>query len=189
MGEYCAKRNPNVTFKENCVVKFMNNVANQNGGAIYYVNSTNAIFEQHATVILDESFAGNNGDAICLSKFSTIIFDKNSRSNVTFSNNKADQGGAIHSDDNSRSKFDGHSTVLFTKNQASLGGVAYCYNSKLSFNGYVMATFNHNNATFGGVIYSENNSTVIFQQNSNTIFIRAIYLTLYLTWWSNIQQN
>ena len=139
---YC-ESNTNIVFRANSMVKFINNTADQNGGALYYYDVTNAIFEENSSIIFNNNIANRNGGAICFSKLSGMTFVNGSKSNVTFQNNKAANGGAICFEGNSSSIFGGSSSVLFTNNKATQGGAIFC----------------------------ENNSTLVFQQNSTTNFI------------------
>ena len=188
-----------ILFDENSTVNFINNTADF-GGAICSQAKGKIIFQGNFIMALarrkvNESckcniswtlfegntrfiakFTGNiakrNGGAVYLGKSSGIMFSKEFRCKVAFDSNKALNGGAIYSEDNSSVVFGGKSTITFANNEAMQdGGAMDCRNhSVIIFTGCFNAKFYHNKAKEGGAIYVENNSSISFKQNSTTKF-------------------
>ena len=185
----------NIIFKGRSTVKFVNNNADY-GGAVYLETNVNMIFEGNSATTLTNknanqdftqpghskfsavnsiaTFSDNtakyNGGAVYLGISSAIIA---STSKVTFTKNKATNGGAVYFEQNSSIILGGKSAAIFANNEAKQdGGSIHCYKkSSVIMTGHSSVIFYYNRATQGGAIYSENNSIIIFKQNSTTDFI------------------
>ena len=189
-----------IIFKGRSAVKFVNNNADY-GGAVYLETNANMIFEgDSATTLTTENanqnftgpghnrfsavfqinsiatFSDNtakyNGGAVYLGISSAIIFIKASTSKVTFSKNKATNGGAVYSEQNSSIILVGKTAAIFANNEAKQdGGAIHCYNkSSVTITEHSCVNFSYNKAAQGGAIYFENNSNIIFKQSSTTDF-------------------
>ena len=190
----------NIRFAENSTTTFINNNADY-GGAAYLETNGSMIFEGNSAAKLtskkvNQNFTGQNqikfsavhegnfiatfidntakynGGGIYLGMSSTIIFVKESGCKAKFSKNKATNGGAVYSEENSNIVLGGKSVTIFADNEATHdGGAIHCYKSSVIITGNSYVTFYCNEATQGGAIYSKNNSNIIFKQNSTTEFI------------------
>ena len=168
-GAVCIS-NSSVTFGEESRVTFINNGAIHGyGGAMYIDQYSTLPFKGTSAEILISQ--GNGVDATHIYHHSNVTFKENS--NVTFSLNKAYNGGAIYSYDKAHVMFQGNSTTTFKDNIAIQGGgvlysYAYC---GVSFKENSVVTFSHNKALQGGVIYSQLNSYIKFEGSSTVKFI------------------
>ena len=189
--------NSTVIFGRNSDVEFIQNSADQYGGAIYcngtllFTNDSTTVFSNNdadgggavfsdvgsAISFEDNSitvFSNNNallGGAIYSYYSSTISFEDNST--TVFSNNDAGYGGgAIGSNNNSTISFEDNSTTVFSNNNVDYGGGAIGSNdnSTILFEDNSTTVFSNNNASWGGAIYSNDNSTISFEDNSTTVF-------------------
>ena len=171
----------------------------QNGGGIYVSDHTEVKFDYTSNVIFNNNTA-IKGSAVYISNNASVVFegkclvtDNNAISDgtlyannhssinfmkqfkVTFTNNKATQGGAIylHGESNlviTSSTCKEKCRVLFKDNRADFGGAIYHRNSNVTFTGCPDISFHANKATHqGGAIYSHS-SYVIFEQNSSVHF-------------------
>ena len=190
-----------VRFADNSTTTFVNNNADY-GGAAYLETNANMIFEgDSATTFTNENtnqnFAGSdhrkfstvgansysatfrdntakyNGGAIYLGVSSAMMFVKDSRSKAIFSKNKATNGGAVYSQENSNIILGGKSAAIFANNEVTHdGGAIHCYNkSSVTITGHSCVKFFYNKAAQGGAIYSERNSNIIFKQSSTADFV------------------
>jgi len=89
-----------IKFDDNCNVSFYNNSAKDNGGAIYQTHSK-LFFKLNAAVMFTRNIASKDflfkkgkGGAIYSTQYSLISFED--QSVVTFSDNKAVNGGALY---------------------------------------------------------------------------------------------
>ena len=210
--------NGNVTIKGNSNVTFNNNEASKNGGAVHCEhydslvsganpigsnettdgravynfgsNSIVSVFE-FAHVTFTNNTANQNGGAMYCGHHQIVWFGGNSM--VTFSGNKAKDGGAVHAfsmykiifKENINSTFSknhsgtlsrmysgisfmGRSKAAFNNNAADNGGTFYLSNSTtLTFNDSAMITFTDNKARQNGGVFYSMNSFVLFNRNSN----------------------
>ena len=193
----------NVRFTENSTVTFINNNADYGGAAyletsgsmIFEGNSISALTNKNddqnstgpghnkfSTVHMHEAtsiaaFSDNtakySGGAVYLSISSAIIFVKESRCKAIFSRNKATNGGAVYSEENSNIILGEKTEAVFANNEATHdGGAIHSYNkSSVIITGHSYAKFYNNKATQGGAIYSKSSSDIVFKQNSTTEFI------------------
>ena len=171
-GAAYLETNGSMRFEGDCATMLTNKNANQNFAVSYHIKfSTGGVRNFIAT--LSDNTAKYNGGAIYLGISSTIIFVKNSRCKAIFRKNKATNGGAVYSEENSSIILGGKSAVMFANNEATHdGGAIHCYNkSSITITGHSCVKFYYNKATQGGAIYSKNSSNIIFKQNSITEFI------------------
>ena len=134
-----------ISFEEKSYTLFNNNVAEHNGGAIYFYCGSQAFIDG-------------------------ISFKQNS--STVFSNNNADNaGGAIFTTEKGILAFNGYSTTVFNSNTADYGGALFAkLNSNITFSDKSTITFTDNRATFGATIYSTSKSNIIAKQNSTVMF-------------------
>ena len=170
-GAIYLKNNGNMIFKGTSIPTLTNKNSYQNYTESQYCNSTSN--EISSITSFHDNIAKYTGGAVHVSKSSVIVCAKKFTCRVTFSNNTATNGGAIHCEDNSSVILGGRSTVIFTSNEATHdGGAIHCYNnSDVMFNECLSVKFQYNKATQGGAIYSGSNSDIIFRHNSITEFI------------------
>ena len=168
-----------ITFKDvstNCIFtgEFINNTAALNGGGVNYRQNPH-------NITLNCNFINNNaprgGGVNFFERFENVIFNgefiNNSAINggaiaagagsikeVSFKNNRAENGGAVYFSSSS-------STVEncnFTNNKASYGGAVYCNGSDCSIVG---CNFTDNGADYGGaIIVTELGSNSVVSQSS-----------------------
>ena len=169
----------NITFKDRSRVLFNNNIGRTCGiltsalfSTITFNDNTNVTYCENTVSCrssrYDESFAG----AICTFKSVNVTFLGHSF--ITFTNNRADKGGAVaFSESNVIIKE--YSTVNFNNNVAlySSGGAFVCSNnSNVTIKGNSKVIFNSNNAIQnGGAMLSYNICQIIFEDNSTSQFI------------------
>ena len=110
------------------MLEFIDNHAKQSDGAVSYINSKGT-FQENSTLKFIENTAVSNGGAVFFSSGSDVRFDEHSRCIVKFHNNEATQGGAVYSESNTNITLGGQSKVIFTNNSGTFGGVVYCYNN------------------------------------------------------------
>ena len=126
--------------------------------------------------ILFQNNNAEDGTAIYISDYSTVVFGENS--NVMFIHNYADNaGGAILSRNHSKILFNQSSKVRFTSNSAGNYGAAIysLENSQIIFTGNSKVKFNGNagkygNPKFPGTIYTEKQVYISFESNTTTYF-------------------
>ena len=193
--------NSTTTFKGHSTVEFNHNQASIDGGAVCVSNSSVTFGEESRVTFTNNEVVHGYGGAVYIDRYSTIPFKGSSaeilisqgndvasgttyiyhhsnvtfkeNSNVTFSFNKAYNGGAIYSYNNADVMFQGNSMTTFKNNIAIQGGgvlysYAYC---GVSFKEHSVVTFIHNKALQGGAIYSQLNSYIKFEGNSTVKFI------------------
>ena len=115
-----------VTFEENCTVKFNNNIAKYGGAAHIKEYNTAVTFKGNSSVLFNNNEAKSDGGAICIGDRSEIIVTFKENSKVSFSNNKASEyGGVLYISHiaNSPFTFSGNSKITFNNNSANNGGV------------------------------------------------------------------
>ena len=151
------------------LVKFINNSANQ-GGAI--ASSSYVTIADNAQVVFQGNRAKTNGGAIYSFQPVTIA------GSVQFTNNSANQGGAIDSDDNVT--ITDNAQVGFKANHAKINGGAIYSFQHVNIAGSVQFINNSAYYLWGGAIDSNGNVTiadnaqVVFQRNHAKIFGGAI---------------
>ena len=147
-----------ITFEENCTATFSNNSAASNGGVMYIDFHSSMTFEGNSLVTFNTNKAYTSGGALYIHKFSSIKFDHNS--SVTFNNNKVNtNGGAMYIDEHFNITFARHSTVAFNNNEAIGNGGAVCIN-------------------YNATIIFENDSTVTFNNNKAVGNGGALYISV-----------
>ena len=169
----------NITFKDKSKVLFNNNIGRTCGiltsalfSTITFNDNTNVTYCENAVSCrssrYDESFAG----AICTFKNVNVTFLGHSF--ITFTNNRADRGGAVAFSE-SNVIIQEYSTVNFNNNVAlySSGGAFVCSNnSNVTIKGNSKVIFSSNNAIQnGGAMLSYNICQIIFKDNSTSQFI------------------
>ena len=99
------------TFEGNSSTSFINNVADEAGGAVVIYKYSNVTIKDNSTIKFNNNNAINNvGGAILLNKNCIISFEGNST--VSLSGNKAQSnGGACFIKDYSSITFTGHSNI------------------------------------------------------------------------------
>ena len=122
----------------------------ENGAAIYISDYSTVIFDKNSNATFIQNSAKFRGGAIFLRKHSICLFDHNSE--IKFYNNKASIGSTIYSEFNSYIAFKASCNVLFKSNLALKHGAAICTfkNSYISFEGNSIAKFSYNVAYLDG---------------------------------------
>ena len=189
--------NGNVTIKGNSSVTFDSNTA-QNGGAIYCEHLQNDKFFEEITysgnggneIIMDGvavfySIVSISGSAIVIFKSNTAhahggavhceynqIFLLGGNSNVTFSGNKAIDGGAVYALNMCKIIFKENSNSSFSNNLATNNGGTILSReySDISFMGTSKAIFNNNAADNGGIFYLDKSITLSFNDSAVITF-------------------
>ena len=171
-GAAYLETNGSMMFEGDCATMLTHKNANQNLAVSYYIKFS-TLCEGNSIATFGDNTAKYNGGAIYLGISSTITFVKNSRCKAIFRKNKAANGGAMFSEQNSSIILGGKSAMMFANNEATHdGGAVHCYNkSSITITGHSCVKFYYNKATQGGAIYSKNSSNIIFKQNSITEFI------------------
>ena len=137
-----------ISFTQNCTVKFISNSATKKGGALWIFDPYNGPLP-----VKTATFSGN--------------------STVMFSNNTAEQGGAVYVDSNYQQViFQSSTNVTFNHNKAIEGGTVYLSPfSDIIFTGIAVVNFHNNTALLsGGAISSLDNSNILFTGESTTYF-------------------
>ena len=179
--------NSNIIFDKNSKVTFIQNTANDRGGAVFSTNHSICLFDHNSNVIFSNNYATRG--IIYSSASSNVTFK--AISEVTFSNNIVNlHGAAIYSADNSHVTFKEDTKVTLTNNSAIYtnsvidygyggetgdtadhGGIVYITDSSnISFQENSTTVFCNNTADHGGGIYIIGSSNIFFQENSNTVF-------------------
>ena len=188
-GFICIRKNSNVIFGGNSLVKF-----SKNAGVFYTGFNSNVTFEGNSTVIINNSLksffstfviiqnsnvtfkgvctvtmSNNLAGALLILFNSAVTFGGNST--VRINNNHIDRfsGGAFDVEINSAVLFEENSTVSVNNSLAEGNGGAFYIsdNSDVTFKGNSTVTINNNQAKKdGGAFYIETKSNVIFQGNS-----------------------
>ena len=171
--------NSNVIFKDSSRVTFINNIAHYCGvltsalfSNITFTDNTKVMYDSNTVSYTLTSEHDSSAGTICTFQKSKIILTEHSL--VTFSNNKADRGGAVIIFE-SNVIMEKYSTVIFDSNVAlySSGGAFVCSNnSNVTIKGNSNVTFNNNKASqSGGAIQSYNMCRITFKDNSTSTFI------------------
>ena len=159
-----------VLFGDNSNVTFLQNTADENGGAVFSSNNSIVVFDKNSKVM----FTSNRA------KFGTVYSE--AKSNVTFKanckvifdrNSALSRGGAVFSTDSNIS-FENNAYTEFNNNDAKnryySGGAIYAKYTHLSFEGSSMTKFSNNTGYDGGAISAYDDSHVSFEDNSTTEF-------------------
>ena len=184
-----------ISFEENSTTEFTNNTAQAEGGAIYSYDGSisfeeNSIVEFTSNTATDGGAMNSAGSTIIFKHISNTKFTKNvatsnggaiysidmivsskGNSHIEFNNNTATRGGAIYIIDNFIS-FEGFSTTVFSNNIAKDygGAITIEEESEIIFCNNSTLIFTHNNALFGEAVYCGSNSNVASKGNSTVIF-------------------
>ncbi|MCL1901810.1 MAG: hypothetical protein FWG51_05390, partial [Firmicutes bacterium] len=193
-GIYAAAAGTMLTFTGNTMTfnynKASGNGSGSGGGAMYLADRTTATFT-NSTVIFTGNSAVMDGGAINIAGPNNSFLNF-ANSNLTFTSNTANNGGAIYAGSGSRLSFLGSALTATGNNAGSYGGFLYLNGQSVTFdrdvnlisntaaiNGggiYAAAgtsltftgntkTFNYNTATFGGAMYLDRTNT-IFTNNT-----------------------
>ena len=120
----------NFTLKANAIALFGNNTA-LHGGALYLINNSNVTFQQNSTANFDHNKATLDGGAISI--FTNSIIMVKGYTNITFSVNNAQYGGAMYFDTTS-SRLHYNNTINFINNNANFAGKNIYFDSITSCN-------------------------------------------------------
>ena len=176
-GAVYARDYSNVTFTENCKVRFFDNKAYYSGGAIFIDEHSSIKFDENSMVMFHENTAVDGyGGAINIIR-SSVTFKGNS--SVTFDNNTAavnvdsmGNGGAVSVIIGSRVTFKGNSTVKFVNNRVYYGsGGALCI-SQVIMDQIIVPNSGKNNKTMTGDIgmYTMTHSVASFEEGASVTF-------------------
>ena len=198
-GDMYIEQYSNVTFEENCIVKFTNNMIHVDGAMS--VKSHSAVtFKGNSTVTFNDNigvmniyensvitFEGNckvrfnNSNGALKIYNSLVIFSESSK--VIFSNNvnvvthdsnvvTDGYGGAMYIDRHSCVAFQGNSAVTFNHNKALNGGAVYIKDyCNVTFKEDSKVTFYDNEANYsGGAMFIDEYSYIKFEGNSMVVF-------------------
>ena len=171
------------TFAENCKVNFSNNTASS-GSAVYSYcscarDTTKQIlwFTESSKTVFDSNKSKHKGGAVCADSSDIDPFNNcypikfDDHSNVTFTNNEAAIGGVIYLGFNINMKSLKNSTLTFKNNKAHIGGAIYSYAYHIIIQGNSHAMFNNNNAfQNGGVLFCYEQCNISFTDNSTVTF-------------------
>ena len=159
----------NINYTEFTNVTFISNRATY-GGAMSANKKSSTTFRGHVIVTFFNNTAIKDGGAGYFNSHCIVVL--NDDVNVTFEENNAQFGGAIHLEDNSNITFNKNSTAVFKDNVASNDGGAICnvFNSLIMIMDYVTLEFNSNNARYGGAIFFDaTHSTLMFTHHRGSI--------------------
>ena len=172
-GTIYSENNGCISFQENALTVFSNNIADY-GAAILLFSNSKITFKDNSMVIFNNNTAQICG-VLASVLFSSIIYNGNTK--VSYDTNKilctltsatasamcSFQGTVI---------FSGHSSVTYTNNTAGGGGAVVFSNSKVIIKEYSTVTFNNNIAQYfsGGAFTCYNYSNVTIKDNSNVTF-------------------
>ena len=174
----------NALFEGKTSVMFTDNLANEDGGAIYSTgsiflrscdesNSTSRsiiLFKSNSTVSFYNNTA-TSGGAICGLFNSSVLFMGNSR--IKFIDNNATSGGAISIVQDGYLTFEHYSAVIFINNRATMhGGAIYSFlRCIVMLNGSSTVSFNSNVALLnGGALYFQEGSQIHFSTSHTVLF-------------------
>ena len=168
-GAMCLLSNCTILFDKNSNVTFLKNSASNDGGAIDCEDQTRVVFSSISTVSFHGNTA-RIGGALFLDIMSTVVFKGSAA--VSFNRNKGkDNGGGLVLHSNSAILFMDRCRVNFTDNQANTGAaIRSNENCNITFANNSRVTFNGNRAYSGGAIQSENNGDIIFEGKSSISF-------------------
>ena len=156
-----------ITFKDNSVVKFINNIAGNSGGAIVISQDSKIIMEGNTTVTFDNNTADYG--AVFYATDSNVTFSDSSM--VLFYNNIAQRKGGVGYLLNSSMTFEDYAVVKFDNNIAEqTAGVLYSAQSYILFMANTSVTLTYNKALNGGALYFDSYSEVTFSQFTNLKF-------------------
>ena len=165
---------PNITFREDSVVNFMNNEATQGGGAIYlktHLIEGNVSFSSNKTMQGGGAIYSKNNSDVTFQNNSCAVFSENEG---VCNGKNGGNGGSIYSD-NSCIKFDGDCLIRFNNSIVynGNGGAVYSNSSNVSFMGNSRVIFNKCEVFngYGGAIFFAYESNAIFQETSDVQFI------------------
>ena len=166
-----------ISFKENSVTVFQDNLANF-GTAIFSIYNSNVIFKDRSRVIFNNNTVRYCG-ILTSALFSNVTFTDNT--NVTYDTNTVSHtlptnyessAGAICTFQNCKIALLKHSLVTFINNRADRGGAVIIFESNVFIEGYSVVKFENNFAWYssGGAFTCYNNSNVTIAGNSNVTF-------------------
>ena len=172
-----------IKFAEDSKITFNKNLAYGGHGGAIYSNSSNVTFMDSSEVrFCDNEMFNGDGGAIFFAGESDARFQ--GMSAVTFTSNRARDGGALHFQ-NSSIGFTDNSRVEFSRNIAIQdGGGIYLYEINILFDDSSNVNFTDNNAERGAGIYaemncmftSEGNSNIMFSYNTASVHGAGVYL-------------
>ena len=157
-----------VEIMENSSVTFDNNTA-MVGGAIYFSNQSNFIFDDHSLALFHNNTAMFGGSLVITNNgFATF----KGNSVVQFNMNRAESGGAILIQNTSVLRSEERAKVSFEDNIATVAGgaITSVMTSDVFFTQYSTVLFYNNSAQMGESIYTEEDSSVTITANSTVKF-------------------
>ena len=147
-------------------MRYFNNKAIHSGGAVYCDSQSSISFDRNTSIEFVNNTAASGGACSILQ--SNMLCAGNS--SVVIVKNSADLGGAFYGFHSSM-LFTRNTSVKFTDNIAENGGAVYAVQSSLTFTKYSSVNFtNHTVIESGGAIHISDNSSALFQGNSNIKF-------------------
>ena len=166
-----------ISFEENSVTVFSNNLANF-GAAIFSICNSNVIFKDRSRIIFNNNTVHYCGvltsvlfSNVTFTDDTNVTYDTNTVSH-TLPTNYQSSAGAICTFQNCKIIFSEHSLVIFINNRADRGGAVIIFESNVFIEGYSMLTFHNNFAWYstGGAFVCSNNSIVTIKNNFNISF-------------------
>ena len=153
-----------ITFKENSIASFRNNIAHINGGALDIFTNSSFIVKDYAAM----EFIANSaqyGGAMYFENNNLVSFSESTVE--SFENNSALYGGAIYLSGNSNITFKENSKVLFKNNTAYIDGGALSIFTDSSFKvmDYAAIEYNTNRAKYGGAMYFDTTHSTLVVNN------------------------
>ena len=147
-------QNSNLMFVGNSTATFSGNKAAENGGAVYGLNS-DLLLNDMSVLAFTNNKALNKGGALYFVSDSDVSFQGHNLSSSYFTNNTAENGGAV---------FISHSSINFGQNTTSMfdgnaavhngGAVYFSDQCRVTFKNYSNTTFTNNIAErYGGGLY------------------------------------
>ena len=191
-GALYSKHHTSINFENNCTTTFTHNEASH-GAAIFTVSDI--VFKDNSTVKFANNKATTLGGAVYIS---TITFKEESilssmkasltikqDSKITFTNNSADNGGAIFIYASTMLVSE-HSNVVFTNNTAVQDGGAIYFSNQVNvtISSTLVLTYNiadnHGGAIYSKIIQSKiicfNNTNITFSNNTARVAGNILYI-------------
>ena len=168
-GALHIKNNCDLTFKGNCTVMIEGNKATS-GGGLYVSNNSVVTFEGNSLITINSSIVTKYGGGLSVLYNSKVNFIGNCEVNIK--NSEAIHGGAVYIEDNSDVMFEGNPEAVISNNLAERGGAIYIKDiSNVVFKGNSTATVVNNRVTHNaGAFHALDYSNISFKENSMVVF-------------------
>ena len=169
-GAVFSYKNCNIVVDGNSSVTFIANSATT-GGALVCRDNSNMLFDGKSNVTFFHNSAILNGGVVHCGTESQLKFNGNSIIS-SYLNKAGHDGGAVYCNDHSDIALEAYVRVTFTNNTAENGGAIAILQSNLTFRMNSSTMFNNNFALRdGGALYLSNGFNVAFTDDSDVIFL------------------